>query len=102
MQALAALATSQDKMGTLKSIMGNQVQGAVLGQGVLSRLVSIYRGGGGGGAGYVNPPSRPTSGSGMPQPAEGDGRWDPSPAATGGRGAAATGGGAANPDDTEY
>ncbi|OQV14975.1 hypothetical protein BV898_10876 [Hypsibius exemplaris] len=104
LQSVQALMNSNDKMGTLKQILGYQVVNEVQ-RGLLGRLMGQYGGGHGGGGGGAAPyiPPSPT-GSGRSQPAEGDGRWDPAPGTSGGAGRTATAGGGApaNPDDTEY
>jgi len=101
LQSVMALMQSNDKMATLKSILGQQVSVSLM-QGILNKLGAGGGGGGGGGgrAPTYGPPSSP--------PGD-DGRWDPAP--TGGsarpgpanqRPASGTAGGTANPDDTEY
>ena len=104
---------AQDKTAVLKRVLGQQVAGAVLGQGLLGRLVQSYVGApkypgpdtggypggyGGGGGGYPTPggngrwePSAPTSQT--PSGNRNDGYRPPVPPAPGVT---------VNPDDTEY
>jgi len=100
LQSLVALYNSNDKVATLRSILGQQVEMGVI-QGILNRLGQPSRGGGGGGGGGAVPNYGPPAG-----PVGPDGRWDPAPtggSATGGRtGPARPTGGTVNPDDTEY